>query len=307
MEAARVGHATPVPGVATEAGRPERQRGTLSVLLELSKVRITLASTFTTAVGWFLGPQGGLRVDLVYVLAGTFVLACGSAALNQVQDAGIDAKMERTRGRPIPSGRIERSVAALVSILLLLVGSALLSSVSQNPNETLAIGLVTALWYNVVYTYLKRVTAFAVVPGALVGALPPLMGYVAAGGNITDPYIGLVATFFFIWQIPHFWLLVLMFGEEYGDAGLPSLTRVLGRGQIERMTFVWIAATAAAGLVLAARAPVEVEAPWKLMVAAASVWLVYVSSGRRPVRRRFMQVNAYALFVMLAVTVGFVA
>ena len=100
------------------------------------------------------------------------------------------------------------------------------------------------------YTPLKKVTAFAVIPGSLTGALPPLIGWAAAGGGLLDKNIILVGSFFFIGQIPHFWLLLLMFGEEYQLASMPSLNQIFSPNQIKRLTFTWILTTVASALLV---------------------------------------------------------
>jgi len=110
--------------------------------------------------------------------------------------------------------------------------------------------LLTLLSYNVIYTPLKKVTAFAVVPGSLVGALPPYIGWFAGGGDWMNGDIFWVALFFFIGQIPHFWLLLLMFGKEYELAGFPSLHSVFNDNQIKRLSFTWILATIATAIVV---------------------------------------------------------
>ena len=112
------------------------------------------------------------------------------------------------------------------------------------------IGLITMIWYNGIYTYSKRITAFAVVPGAVTGALPPLIGWVAAGGGLWDKPIIFIEFLFFIGQIPHFWLLILKYGEEYKQAGLPSLTEIFSRSQIKRLTFIWVVFSVVAALFL---------------------------------------------------------
>ena len=86
------------------------------------------------------------------------------------------------------------------------------------------LGLITVVWYNGIYTPLKRVTAFAAIPGGVVGAIPPVIGWVSGGGDPTDARIIVVAFFFFVWQVPHFWLLLMRIGGDYERAGLPSLT-----------------------------------------------------------------------------------
>ena len=111
-------------------------------------------------------------------------------------------------------------------------------------------GLFTILWYNGVYTYSKRLTAFAVVPGALTGALPPLIGWLAAGGGFWDKPIIFLEFLFFTGQIPHFWLLVLKYGEEYSQAGIPALTNVFSLPQINRLTFTWVVASVIAAVFL---------------------------------------------------------
>jgi protoheme IX farnesyltransferase len=91
-----------------------------------------------------------------------------------------------------------------------------------------------------VYTFLKRKTGFAVIPGSLTGALPPLIGWVAAGGGVTEPLIIYISVFVFIWQIPHFWLRILIYGKEYQEAGLPTLFEHFTKRQIRIGTFMSI-------------------------------------------------------------------
>jgi protoheme IX farnesyltransferase len=287
--------------------------GLLSMLLDLTRARITVAVTFTTATGHFLG-AGHVAADLWIPVLGVFLLASGSSALNQWQDRRIDALMERTRRRPIPSGHIEGATAVFLAILLIGFGASLLASVKGNTNLLLMLGAFAIVWYNGVYTYLKRITAFAVVPGALIGAVPPVIGFVAAGGDLSNPLIVLVAAFFFVWQIPHFWLILLMSGSQYAAAGLPTLTSLFSRRQILRMTSMWLLATAAAGLVLPTVAPGELALPWKLTIVIASIWLAGRAmsilglqkddESRLTFRPAFIRVNVYALIVMLCLSLN---
>ena len=213
----------------------------LRILVELSKVRIACLSTLSAATGFMLAWRG-VSPAMLPMLAGVFLLACGAGALNQAQEGDIDALMKRTQRRPIPSGRIRAREAALVAIALIAAGSALLAP----STVAMLLGFVTILWYNGVYTPLKRVSAFAAIPGGVVGAIPPVIGWVSAGGAPTDPRIIAVAFFFFVWQVPHFWLLLLRIGGEYERAGLPTLTRTFTRPQFARIIYVWMIATAVA-------------------------------------------------------------
>ncbi|MGD2109282.1 MAG: protoheme IX farnesyltransferase [Phycisphaerae bacterium] len=296
--------------------RPSKTHGGfeyLRAVLELTKLRITAAVTLTTATGYFLA-SGAFEVRMWLPLLGVFLLACGSAALNQWQERGLDARMKRTCRRPIPSGRIEPSWALFVSVVLMLAGLFCLTSVTGHAQTLLVLGLFALVWYNGVYTYLKRITAFAVVPGALIGAVPPCMGYVSAGGNLGDPEILLVALFFFVWQIPHFWLLLLMLGDEYEEAGLPTVTDKFSQAQLVRITFVWILATAVGGVAFPALDHVEGGFAWSVGLVAASIWLALQATRilcvgvgddtDPPVRRAFRQVNAFALMVMVCLSMG---
>lgn len=213
----------------------------LRILVELSKVRIACLSTLSAATGFMLAWRG-VSPAILPMLAGVFLLACGAGALNQAQEGDIDALMKRTQRRPIPSGRIRAREAAFVAIALIAAGSALLAA----NTVSMLLGFVTILWYNGVYTPLKRVSAFAAIPGGVVGAIPPVIGWVSAGGAPADPRIIAVAFFFFVWQVPHFWLLLLRIGGEYERAGLPTLTRTFTRPQFARIIYVWMIATAVA-------------------------------------------------------------
>jgi heme o synthase len=165
-------------------------------------------------------------------------MAVSASVLNQLQEVDIDRKMARTATRPLPSGRI-RPLHAVIYFFLTLISGAVLVWFAGN-TAALIVSLITILWYNGVYTYLKRITALAVIPGAFTGALPPLIGWMAAGGNPFDITIILVQVLFFTGQIPHFWLLVLKYGPEYEHAGLPSLTSVMSRNSIYRMIFLFV-------------------------------------------------------------------
>jgi protoheme IX farnesyltransferase len=288
----------------------------MRTLLELTKARLTAMVTLSAATGYVLHARR-LETGLLLPVLGLFLLAAGSAALNEVQEAPLDARMPRTRNRPVPSGRLRPATALYVAGILLLSGAFALASLERNAGAALALGLFSVAWYNGVYTYLKRVTAFAAVPGALVGALPPVIGFVAAGGDPVDPLILLVASFFFIWQVPHFWLLLILWGEEVGAAGRPSLGRVFDAAQLRRVTFVWMLAAAAGAAVLAALARGRVGIP-------AGVVLVVLAAGMAggafpvlrppppadpdgPYRRAFVRINLFVLGILLVLALDALA
>ncbi len=282
--------------------------------LELLKLRITFASTITTLVGYVLA-RGRFDWDMAPVLLGIFMQACGAAALNQFQDSGLDVRMGRTSSRPIPSGRVSRTGALIMAASLLAAGSMILATSSVT---AALLGLAAAAIYNGIYTPMKRVSPFAVLPGSIIGALPPVAGWVAAGGYLSDPTIHLVAFFFFIWQIPHFWLLLLFYERDYMNGGLPSMFDRFDRRQLLKLTFLWIAAVCVSSMLLPLFAILERSALAYAMSAGALVVVVRSlallrlrvleeggealeadlrRSFARSCRIRFMEINTFVLLV----------
>jgi len=278
------------------------------ILLEMGKVRISSLATITMIAGYILA-RGEVTGSLLVVTLGVFLLAFGSSGLNQIQERDVDAAMDRTRGRPLPSRRASLTCAVAVSVGCLVSGALV---VLAGSNVTaMALGLAAAGWYNGVYTPLKRVTAFAAVPGGVVGAIPPVIGWVAGGGWVFDARILAVAFFFFMWQVPHFWLLLLFScGEDYEKAGLPSMTRTFSLDQISRITFMWIVGTALACLSI----PLFgiIDQPWVSGgFLAAGVWIVWrsarillASGGAMGFRNAFTHINGYACVVISLLSLG---
>lgn len=219
----------------------------IKIFFELTKIKITSFVTVTTAFG-FIAFSGQVSPDILPVLFGVLFLAFGSAGLNHYQERNLDAKMDRTKGRPIPSGRISAFKSLFLSGILVLIGALILIIGSNILAFILA--LINLIWYNFIYTLLKRKSPFAIIPGSLVGAIPPVIGWVAAGGALFDSQILAIAFFFFIWQIPHFWLLLLVMDKDYQQAGFPTLTQIFNRDQLARITFIWIISTAVTGFMI---------------------------------------------------------
>jgi protoheme IX farnesyltransferase len=215
--------------------------------LQLSKITIMLPVSLTGFTGYFIFSPN-VSLNLILVSIGVLFMAVSASALNQVQEAGLDSKMNRTLDRPVPAGRI-KPLHAIIFSFITLVSGLIIIYYSGNLLASL-VGLFTLVWYNGIYTPLKRKTAFAVVPGALTGALPPLIGWVAAGGAIWDKPIIFLEFLFFTGQIPHFWLLILKYGEEYKKAGIPTLTEIFNTDQINRLTFTWVLTSVIAAIFL---------------------------------------------------------
>ena len=219
----------------------------LKILTELTKIKITSFVTLTTIVG-YLAYAGEFNLQILFPIFGILFLACGSATINHIQERSIDALMSRTKYRPIPSGRISVKNANLIAVTLLIIGSVILYFGSGI--LALGLALLNLIWYNLIYTPLKKKSSLAIIPGALVGAIPPAVGWVAAGGYIFDKEILILSSFFFIWQIPHFWLLMMSLDKDYQQAGLPTVTSLFGKIQLAKIIFVWIFATVITGLLI---------------------------------------------------------
>jgi protoheme IX farnesyltransferase len=271
----------------------------LRILAELTKLPISVASTLSAATGYVVFSHR-LGIGILSAALGVLLTAMGACAWNELQDRNIDAAMERTRRRPIPAGVISARSAFFLGALLVAAGGTVLWIL--HGATAAGIALFAVAWYNGIYTYLKRVWAFAVVPGALIGALPPAIGWVAAGGNPLDPRVWALAFFFFIWQVPHFWLLLYIFGSEYSRAGLPTLVQLFGTRRLARLVFIWISATSASSLLLPAYG--LTSSAWTaLCLVATAAWLGW-QGGRllwglqASFLATFRSINLYALCVM---------
>ena len=271
----------------------------ISILLELVKFRITVLVSFTTVLGYFLASEN-LGFAFVYPVVGIFLLACSSAALNQYQEVNTDMMMDRTKNRPIPSGKISRNNVLIISVILLLAGTSILFF--KTNFGALFTGLLTFYWYNAVYTPLKKKTALAIIPGSLVGALPPVAGWLAAGGSLLDLKIGIVALYFFVWQIPHFWLLLLLYGNDFKKGGFPVLTDLYSETFIKRITFVLLIATLLIGIAIP-YIGTGLYLTTQIVVIASSVLMFFVALSflrkrnieRKDIVKTFVSINLYTL------------
>jgi protoheme IX farnesyltransferase len=278
----------------------------IKILMDLNKVRITFAVTLTTMAGYILA-KGTVDLDIILPVLGIFILACGSAALNHIQDRDKDAIMERTRNRPIPSGDISTSLVLTIAITQIVIGSLLIYFGSGF--LAMQLGILALIWYNGIYTPLKRKTAFAVIPGSVIGAIPPLVGWVAAGGSLLDPKAMVLALFFFMWQVPHFWLLMLKYGEEYDKAGFPSITSTISKRSVKNYTFLWTVATAVSALMIAMSGLISLMI-FKIMILIASIWLIAVFSKLLMKEEKefkpfyyFMRINYFVLIMIFVLSI----
>jgi len=279
---------------------------TILMLLKLTKFPVIFLSTLSAATGYILT---GAVIDLRFFLflISLMTLAAGSAVLNQVQDRTFDAKMERTNNRPIPAGDISGTSAILISAIFITAGS--LSLLFNFNTTSFFIGVLTVLLYNGVYTYLKRITPYAVLPGALIGALPPAIGWNASGGEIISVTLIGLMFFFYLWQIPHFWLLLGIRSDEYSEAGYPVITNIFCMRTFSRIIFVWIAAVLCTGIFLhlfgifshSISMAIVVSATLYVLVRSLSLLRAHEGGIKKSYKRSFNLINLFALAIIIVI------
>ena len=274
----------------------------MKAYLKLGKATISIPVALTGFLGYFLY-QPSFDLNAIYTVLGIFLLSMGSGAFNQIQERHIDARMKRTSGRPIPAGIITLKKAIAFALLSALSGTALL--MLTGIFLAAGIGIFTLLWYNLVYTPLKRITAFAVLPGAIIGALPPLIGWTAAGGIPWDIQIITVAFLLFVGQMPHYWLLLLKIGNEVHEAGLPVITSLFDPRQIRNLSFIWIAATGVIVMMLPATPLIQNRIISGVLILAAVLFLIrmfrltYRGELINHWKKAFITVNLFYLLIIL--------
>ena len=210
--------------------RPEASPRLMSLYGELSKIRLSLMVVITTGTGFIMASPLGIDwLTLLWTLIGTTACAGSAAALNQLAEASRDKLMNRTSERPLPARHISKTHAFVFGVVFAYIGVAILSFGANI--ESAGIALLTILIYVLIYTPLKPLTSFNTFVGAVVGALPPLIGWVAASGSIGRGGL-ILAGILFIWQIPHFLALAWMYREDYALGGFKMLPAIDTTGEL---------------------------------------------------------------------------
>ncbi|MEP0367587.1 MAG: heme o synthase [Cyclobacteriaceae bacterium] len=189
--------------------------------IELLKVRLSSLVAFSCGFGYLLGSSGEVNwLHFSALLFGGFLISGSSVIINQIKEVEYDKLMKRTKGRPLPTGRLSINEAWGVTIITGSVGLGLL--IWQTNPITVVLSVLSMVLYSYVYTPLKRVGPIAVFVGAIPGALPPLLGWTAATGVVTYEAL-IIFGIQFIWQFPHFWAIAWVADEDYKKAGFKLL------------------------------------------------------------------------------------
>jgi len=193
----------------------------MKAFAELLKIRLSALVAFSCAFGYALAMPSDIQwQNLLMVYLGGFFMSGAAVTINQVIERDLDKLMTRTLGRPLPTGRVSVQEAIIFAMLCLL-GSTVVLWIYANP-LTVVLSLISMVLYSFVYTPLKRVGPIAVFVGAIPGALPPLLGWIAATGTISHEAM-IIFGIQFIWQFPHFWAIAWVADDDYKKAGFKLL------------------------------------------------------------------------------------
>ncbi len=190
----------------------------------LTKVRLALVVVISAVAGYFMGPGEFSLIQLMLLIVGGFLVTGASNAFNQAIEHNLDRLMDRTRERPIPAGRMSIGESIAIASVFAIAGIVCLAMINW---LSAVLGFLALFVYVAIYTPLKQITPWAVFVGAFPGAIPPMLGYIAASGSFgLEP--GILFVVQFIWQFPHFWAIAWVVDEDYAKAGfslLPSTGR----------------------------------------------------------------------------------
>lgn len=220
----------------------------ITLWLQLIKGLLCIPIALSTGFGYILYTRE-ITGTLFFLILAMFLLACGSAALNSLQEIKNDRLYKRTENRPLVTGALSPHVVIPFIGGLFIASFSLLLTAATSLNALL-LGILGVILYNGLYTPLKHQTSFSLLVGGLAGALPPVIGWCAAGGSITDYRIVAVATLFYLWQVPHFFLILLVHKKDYIRTSHPNLAVILSENTLRWITWLWIFAYASVGFTL---------------------------------------------------------
>ena len=198
----------------------EKIMSTLKVIFELTKFRLSFLVSFSAVFGFVLASDNFNFIDLIVLGIAGYLVTAASVINNQILEKDLDRKMDRTKDRPLPTNRISNQNSLITSIFFAAIGLATMTLYFNLITGLLS--LASLLLYTFIYTPLKRVGPIAVFVGAIPGALPPLIGWVAFSGEISLEAI-IIFSIQFIWQFPHFWAIAWVYHDDYKKVGFKLL------------------------------------------------------------------------------------
>ncbi len=268
---------------------------------------LCLMVSFSALFGFLIySPRHSLTC--IALFSGIFLLACSAAILNSIQEIEQDSCYKRTKKRPLVTGKLSKGQAVFFYCLFFISGTAVL--IFSFPSFLPAfLGVSTLLIYNFIYTPLKSRTILSILAGGIVGALPPLTGWIAAGGNMNDTVILIIMTIFFLWQIPHYFLVLLDHSEDYLAGKQKNILKFISITKVKRIVFIWIISFCCSVMALTVVPDFLTPAPkWLLIIVTSVVSLFFVwqlfNKKNTQFRKLFISFNISLLTIMLVIGTG---
>lgn len=272
----------------------------------LTKFVLSFAVSLSALFAYIMA-KGEIGMDMFIATFAVLLVAMGVSTLNQYQEYKEDSLMERTKHRPIASGKWSPRTAIIIAALLIIASLALIYDLLGFIGVDLF--LFSFLWYNFFYTPLKKKSALAVVPGAILGVIPPAIGWLAAGHSLAEPEFFALGLFYFIWQIPHFWLLVMLHYGDYAGAGYPTAMRLFGKMSLQRLTYYWLMLTIITGYFMvtvfqpASTAIIGILILTAILAFISSLQLLKKDFDLKKARKVFWQINLAFLSTVILISI----
>lgn len=268
----------------------------------LAKFPLCLLVAFSAFFGSVMA-DSKFSFQLFCLTTGVLLVACGAATYNSLQEADVDSSMERTCRRPLPAGKITAPQALQQALVVTALGLLVTAAGTSSPLPVLLL-VASVILYNGIYTRLKEKTVLAILPGAVCGALPPCIGWLAAGGSSTDPTIFMLFGLFFLWQLPHFWLIVLHYKGDYHHAATPTMLTLFSEQSLKRIIVCWVGALTVSFLTFTLIVQ-GVHLYSRFLVALNGLLLLVIAVGpfygvrKAHYRRFFLYLNGSFFFTLL--------
>lgn len=281
-----------------------KQSAGIKDYIALTKAYLSFAVMIPGALAYLLFADK-ITLNFWLSIIAIFLLALGVSVLNQFQERELDALMPRTKNRPLVQGTIGEKEA--LGIIIGLIGSASVIEYYVLGLSGVLIFASVVILYNMIYTPMKRTSAYAVFPGAILGVIPTILCTMAANFSLIHPAFLVIAWFYFIWQIPHFWLLVLIYQDDYNKAKFPNMANVVGAQSLSHITYVWILLTIISALMVVSFFIPKSTIVFTIVI-GHSIFLAYKSFpllrndtylDKKRCKKIFMQLNLYTLAVVV--------
>lgn len=222
--------------ISNRSNRPQNTSEVLFNIFKLVRLNISFMVVMSAYFGFLLSGKKH-TFQLIIVLSAVIIHSFGTSMLNQYQEVELDKKMERTKNRPLSTGIFNEKGILIISILFILLSFVLPLTINKKNIALLFLG--NLIIYNFIYTPAKKITSFALIIGSISGAIPPIIGWLA-GNNSLNLEILLVATTFYMWQVPHFLFLTEKYKDEYKNAGFKILINNTSEIKYRLILTIWI-------------------------------------------------------------------